>query len=149
MSRIRSDTRKSGTHYERPVQTLFAHPKLYLARHIENKWAQVDGFSMNLKPARGHLREIEDLVDKMPKMIGRSLYTLDRFYLSGGKFPVNTLPQQFRREPLQLLRALNQTTRLTSLVTNYEGKAEHSCKGDDPPDETSPATEPNLRKHLH
>src|ERR1700680_326057 len=97
MSRVRSDARKSRTHYERQVQTFFAYQRLYLAGHIENKRAQVNGFGMNLEPASSHLRKIEDLVNKMPEMIGRSLYALDRFYLPRSKFSIYALPQQVHK----------------------------------------------------
>ena len=52
---------------------------------------------MNLESARSHFREIENLVYEMAKMIGRSLYALDRLDLSGSKFSVYALPQQVHK----------------------------------------------------
>jgi hypothetical protein len=49
---------------------------------------------VNLEPPSGHLGQIENLIDQVPKVIGRSLDAFDRFYLTGSQFTVNALAKQ-------------------------------------------------------
>ena len=57
--------------------------------------------------------------------------------------------QKLGGKSFQFLRPLDQTTRLPPLMPKDEAKTEYGCKGDYPPDETSPVIEPDPRKEMH
>jgi hypothetical protein len=162
------------------MESLLAHQGFDLARHIENERAQVDRLSVNLESASRHLGEIQDLIDQMTKVIGRSLDALYRFHLPRSQLSVHALTeqideadncvqrsaelvrdvreelalhsvdtQQFGRKALQLLGSLDEATSLPPFMSYYKSKPEHGCERYDPPDKTSPVTEPDLRKRVH
>ena len=53
------------------------------------------------------------------------------------------------RESLQLLGAIYKTASLPAFVTKNEGKTQHGCQRNDPPDESSPVIKSKLRKQMH
>src|SRR3954467_5994336 len=49
---------------------------------------------MHLQPASGDLRDIQDLIDEVPKMRGRRGDAIDRRYLPGRQVAIKPVPQQ-------------------------------------------------------
>jgi hypothetical protein len=49
---------------------------------------------MNLQTAGGHLRQIENLIDQVAKVIGRSFDTLYRLYLTWSELSIHTFAKE-------------------------------------------------------
>ena len=50
---------------------------------------------------------------------------------------------------LDLLRAFYEAASLTAFMTYYKSETKHGCEGYDPPNNSSPMIESDVRKRMH
>jgi len=94
---VRSYFRHRSGYIDGQAESAVAGEWFDLARYIEQKWSNVDRLGVNLETPGSHFCEIQNLINEMPQVRGRSFDSLDRFHLARAELSVHAIPQQINK----------------------------------------------------
>ena len=94
MHRIGAHSRKRGVDRDRQRESSLCEQRFDLTRQVEHERFKLDNFPLYVETSCCHFREVENLVDKLAKMVCRGRNTFDRTCLTIIQFPIHTVPQQ-------------------------------------------------------
>jgi len=82
MRRICTHPRQRCPNGQREAEPFFSNQRLYLTRDVKHERSELERLGVNFQASGSHLREIQNLVNEVPKMIRGCLNAFDRTYLT-------------------------------------------------------------------